>query len=365
MTVCATMIVRNEQAVLGRCLNSLRELVDCAVIVDTGSTDDTLNIINQFRDFPIYLHSRPWVNFGHNRTEAIDMARPHGDYLLMLDADQTVEGAIPELTADSYSPMIHSGDLAWRNQTLVRASLSWRFFGVTHEYITCPDAKKNQNIDTFRVIEHADGGGRPVGTQPRWELDAAALEAELIRDPTDSRNVFYLARSYEDLAQTRPQDAKAKHWRDQALKRYKQRVPMPGNDAESYYSMYRMGAMRMIDDAAGLPFLLAAWNKFPHRWEPIRAACLWLNVNRMHHACYALAKQAMTIQPLPDQQFAEPDVYRYLLGFDLSVAASQIGDLIGAIRICEELLAKELPDVARKTIASNLENIRGKVRVAV
>ena len=64
MTVAACLIVKNESLVIRRCLDSLRGLVQAVVIVDTGSTDDTLAVIRGL-DFlaPIHLHQRPWKNF--------------------------------------------------------------------------------------------------------------------------------------------------------------------------------------------------------------------------------------------------------------------------------------------------------------
>ena len=41
--------------------------------------------------------------------------------------------------------------------------------------------------DALTVRDHADGGHRPPGWQPRWEWDAAALEEELVRDPANTR----------------------------------------------------------------------------------------------------------------------------------------------------------------------------------
>lgn len=50
MTLSVCMIVRDEEAVLARCLNSLKDAADEIVIVDTGSTDATPAIARQFTD---------------------------------------------------------------------------------------------------------------------------------------------------------------------------------------------------------------------------------------------------------------------------------------------------------------------------
>jgi glycosyltransferase involved in cell wall biosynthesis len=289
MTIAACLIVKNEGLVIARCLDSLRGLVQAVVIVDTGSTDDTLDVIRRL-DYPvpIHLHQRPWKNFAHNRTESLRLAAPLADYLLLIDADQTVEGCLPELTADAYSLMVRTPALAYPRPLLVRSALPWHFEGVVHEYLACSQTRPTVHLDTLLVRDHGDGGRRPAGWQPRWEWDAAVLEEELVRDPTNTRNVFYLARSYDDLAATRPEDPRADQWRQKAIERYCQRARMGGYADEAFYALFRLGVLRLAE-SDGLTILLEAWQRCPHRWEPVHAAARWLNEHRLFEASYALS----------------------------------------------------------------------------
>ena len=82
------------------------------MIVDTGSTDDTLAVIRAMSiPAAMHLRQRPWINFAHNRTELLRLASPTADYLLLLDADYTVEGRLPQLTADAYSLLLRAPSL--------------------------------------------------------------------------------------------------------------------------------------------------------------------------------------------------------------------------------------------------------------
>src|SRR5262249_35565164 len=153
---------------------------------------------------------------------------------------------------------------------------------------------------------------RPLGWQPRWEWDAEMLEKELTREPGNPRNVFYLARSYDDLAQTRPNDPRAREWRRLALTRYRERSQLAGYVDEVFYSFLRLGILRLAE-GEGLTDLLAAWERCPHRWEPVHEAARWLNQRRLFQASYALTKRALAAPATPTGLFVSPDVYDHLL----------------------------------------------------
>jgi glycosyltransferase involved in cell wall biosynthesis len=79
-TICLNMIVKDEAPVIRRCLATVRPFIDFWVIVDTGSRDGTQAIISEFlQDLPGELIERPWVDFAHNRSEALAAARDKAD----------------------------------------------------------------------------------------------------------------------------------------------------------------------------------------------------------------------------------------------------------------------------------------------
>src|SRR5215213_7690285 len=127
-TVCLNMIVRNECRVIERCLNSVRRFIDHWVIVDTGSTDGTQQIIQRcMQGVPGGLVERPWIDFAHNRSEALELARGKSDYVFVIDADEELSLAPdfsrPHLTHDAYYLKICSGPVAfWRIQLFRNAA---------------------------------------------------------------------------------------------------------------------------------------------------------------------------------------------------------------------------------------------------
>ncbi|MHB8492340.1 MAG: glycosyltransferase, partial [Solirubrobacteraceae bacterium] len=131
-TICLCMIVRDETEVIERCLASVRGLIDTWVICDTGSADGTPAAIESaLAGIPGQLHRCPWVDFGHNRSELMRLARGAADYLLLLDADMTVavEGPLPAtLSANSYL-LRHRDEPEYWIKRLVRGDQGWRFVG--------------------------------------------------------------------------------------------------------------------------------------------------------------------------------------------------------------------------------------------
>ncbi len=86
-TLSLCMIVKNEEFDLPRCLDSVREFVDEIILVDTGSTDRTVEVARRYTD-RIYHH--PWENhFSKARNQSLRYA--HGDWILILDADEWFE----------------------------------------------------------------------------------------------------------------------------------------------------------------------------------------------------------------------------------------------------------------------------------
>ena len=83
VTISLCMIVKNEEAVLGRCLESIQDVVDEIVIVDTGSTDKTKEIAARYTD---KIYDFPWCDdFSAARNFAFSNGT--GESLLWMDAD--------------------------------------------------------------------------------------------------------------------------------------------------------------------------------------------------------------------------------------------------------------------------------------
>ena len=119
------MIVRNESAIIERCLAHVREHIDYWTIVDTGSTDGTPYIVRDaLQGIPGVVYDRTWVDFGYNRSELMQLARGTAQQLLLLDADMVVEWDVESMATIDLDADINQvkvlGDLDYWMPYIVR-----------------------------------------------------------------------------------------------------------------------------------------------------------------------------------------------------------------------------------------------------
>jgi hypothetical protein len=358
-TICLCMIVRDEVASIERCLASCRDLIDHWVICDTGSVDGTPALVETALDgVPGELHHHEWRDFAHNRTLAVELARGKADYLLLLDADWTVEvqpGTLEDLTADAYM-VRHAGTSEFHNKRLVSGALDWRYVGVTHEYITSPSERTCERLDGMTIHVHDIGGARTG----RWERDIALLETQ-----ADPRSVYYLAQSLRDLGRHRSDDELLRRARETYLRR----AGMEDGWAEEVYSAFHeAGALAnaLGDWPAAADNFLAAWESRPQRLEAVYDLAVGLRLRGHHHAAHRFTSLASGLEPLPvpgDDLFVAPWVYRWGLLFEYSISAFWTGAFDTSRAACDRLLmmGDELPAEYRtQTQRNRAHALRGK-----
>lgn len=232
-TVGLAMIVRDEQATLPRLAASVAGWVSRWLLVDTGSTDDTVTTAHRCLGRATgRVVSRPWVSFGHNRTELMGLARDllDTDYLLLLDADMTLQVSVPDpwagLVADRYMIELPDPVCAYWMPYLVARDHPWRFQGCTHEFLTSDTPFTQQALPGVSITHHADGGSRAG----KFTRDRDLLSLAVLEDPSDARSVFYLAQTCRDLGLA-----------EEAVGWYARRVAMGGWGEEVYLSLLNAG----------------------------------------------------------------------------------------------------------------------------
>ncbi len=355
--LCLCMIVKDEAEVIERCLASCRDLIDYWVICDTGSTDGTQEIIREYlKDVPGELFEQKWVNFGHNRSEMLAKAERKADYLLLLDADMTLnqDSPLPELVADSYLVRQGNDGLDYRNKRVVRGGLRWRFVGRTHEYLECIDEERTvEQLDAITVEHHADGRS----WDEKFERDLEMLGAELRENPDEPRTVFYLAQTHRDLAKASGDEKHLKL----ALEQYERRVRMGGWAEETYVAQYHVGLLqaRLGDWPRAMDAFITAWEMRPSRLEAVHALAVGLREREQYRTAHRFTMMAAGPRGMStpnDILFVSPWVYNWGMLFEFSITAYWVGDLERSVAACLTLLRRDdLPAAYRRQTKANLE----------
>ncbi|WP_189185091.1 tetratricopeptide repeat-containing glycosyltransferase [Streptomyces albiflavescens] len=356
------MIVKNEAHVIRRCLESVRPLVDSWVILDTGSTDGTQDVIREaLADLPGELHESPWKGFDLSRSEAIDLARDRADYLLFIDADdrmETVPGfKMPELTHDCYDFEVRHGSVVHWRATMVSTRLAWRYEGVLHEYLECDSRFSRAPFDGARMVI-VGGGGRLTGTQrEKYLRDAAVLKSGLVKEPDNTRYHFYLAQSWRDAGEF-----------GKALAAYDRRAAMGGFAEEAFCA--RLYAARLaLHLKRRMPEVMTRFLE-AHEYRPTRAEPL----GELAHLCrmngerwplaYMFARRAVEIPQPEDILFVEHGWYDWRALDELAVASYWVGEYRESLECCEKLLdGGKLPEAHRERVDANRDFARAKLRL--
>lgn len=206
--ISLVMIVKNEAAILRETLDLVAPFVDEFIVVDTGSTDDTPTIIQDYGP----LHAAPFVNFIETKNKALELAT--GRYVLFMDADerlvtggQQLREWAEENRIDCVDGWILEGSAARPTLRYSRARLwrndgRWRFYGPgCHEYIACAGPETtclDHRLTVFHDHRHRD----PTSYDARNQLYISLLQAAIDANPADSRAWFYLGRTYVDAGQS-------------------------------------------------------------------------------------------------------------------------------------------------------------------
>ena len=253
------MIVRNEAAFIERCLTSVKPFISSWTIVDTGSTDDTKKLIRKaLKGVPGKLLEREFTDFGTNRTEALALAKGTAEWLLLLDADETVEvhedlltwlAGDPDPEVDAWMIEIVDSGTIWKRPLLVRGDKDWRYIGAVHEYLDYTQTKSRALLGL--TVYHHGSNRHPV---QKFDHYLTLLKPGL--DAGDPRAVFYSAECLRFLG-----------CYPKAIELYQQRASMNSFEEEAWYAAYQAAKL-----SGNVTDLLKAFERRPWRAEPLWAA---------------------------------------------------------------------------------------------
>jgi glycosyltransferase involved in cell wall biosynthesis len=349
-TICLNMIVKNEKEVILRCLESVRPLIDHWVIVDTGSTDGTQEIIRKYMaDIPGELYERPWISFAHNRNEALELAKDQADYLFFIDADDTLacESNFQKpasLDSDAYYFTINYNGTAYDRIHLAKSDLDWKWVGPVHEVLVSPENASAAHFDHASIT--IVGGGDRSHDPAKFIKDAKILEKALVEEPNSTRYRFYLAQSYRDAGLS-----------ELAIENYKKRVEMGGWDQEVFWSLYQIGVCLENLDRSEEEIRAAFTEAFLYRQsraEPLFHLSRYYRKKGEYLLGYLYSSMGLRIPKSNDCLFVESWIYEYDLLLEFSISSYWLGRYEESMHASHQLLiGRTMPDYVREVVEKN------------
>ncbi len=354
--ICLCMIVRDEERILPETLDSIVPLVRSWLVVDTGSSDGTIDLVQRYFEatrLPGEVIERPWVDFGHNRTEALDLGRARAGYVWMHDADDVVVGAPPldQLSAAAYDLRYRSSDAltSWRTQ-IFRSDVPWRFVGALHERPVADGTVDIRRIEGDYHVSARARGYRARRHNRAW-LDRELLDQCLDRAPDDDHVMFFLAQSCEEVGDL----AAAEHW-------YRRRATLGGDPELVFLSLHRRA--RLLEATGNSPgevqaAYLQAWEARPSRREPLMELVRIHRAGGDHRQARLFAEAALRI-PLPDADrvAVAADQYEWRTLDELAVINAHLGQIEeGLVHARRALTAETLRGDDRKRIEANVARL--------
>jgi len=326
-------MVKNEADVIKATLQPfVAGGVDAFLVYDTGSTDSTPTVVQQFFDenglTHAYIIQEPFVNFAASRNRALDLAEtifPHADFMIMPDAEWYIKNATevvkfcelnknyipPNALGGCYLMRILTDEIDFYQPRLIRCHSNVRFVGVVHEVLN-QQPSANLSEDIYFLYKPTDKGHKK--SMNRWKRDLGLLLQSYRDEPDNPRTVFYLAQTYQFLDD----------WENAVIYYYK-RMQMEGWHEEKYMAAYRLAVAiehLMVDKnndtytwEQALHYYLKAYEMRSHRAEPLVRIAQYYVKNNQKEIAFLFAQRAAQL-PYPDPQYdilvVEKYVYDYL-----------------------------------------------------
>lgn len=350
--ICLNMIVKNESKIIERCLNSVLSIIDYIVITDTGSTDNTIQLIETFiqeKNLKGKVYQEPWKNFGYNRTNSIQNAK---DYLqsiqedlstvllFFIDADMKI--MIQQNFQKSSLSNLQVGQIIQKNNSIqyyntrmCRADIGITCRGVTHEYYDIPQGFHNTKVDTIYIDDIGDGGAKA----DKYTRDIKLLEQGIVDEPRNERYHFYLAQSYHCTQQY-----------EKAIEYYKKRIELGGWHEEIYHSHYCIGNMYKDNikdwNQALKHYLLSFQASKGKRGEPLVKVIEYYKDIREHHTSMIFLEKLLKLKyPKDDVLFIDYHVYSYKAIYELSILAYYLNLKYEGLLSTQYLILDKNPDL--------------------
>jgi tetratricopeptide (TPR) repeat protein len=203
-----TMIIKNGGDSLADVLRENMKSIDEYTILDTGSTDNTVQVIKEvLKNKKGRVFEEPFINFRDSRNRCLDLAGDSCKFTMMLDDTYIIKENLREFLqvvrgdqfADSYSLYIKSDDVEYGSNRIIKSDTHLRYIYKIHEVIS---PKNNNNVIVPKECAYIfdfRSDYMEDRTMTRKQYDLNILYEMVDDDPHDSRAFYYLGQTYNLL----------------------------------------------------------------------------------------------------------------------------------------------------------------------
>ena len=359
---CLLMIVRDEAAVITRAFDSVLHMIDSYVICDTGSLDNTMEIIDDYmteHNIPGHLITKKWVDFGYNKTYLIEQAHTGGlannaEYLFWLDADEVflkkdyITNGVADVlayptiedtnllrstiksnpTLDIFYLITHYGGIRYPRWNIVKNNQQYYWKYPAHEQLTPVLPIKSGILNNFVLLARKEGKNSqdPEHNNKYMEWFIDYLKTE----PDDDHCNFYLAQSYQDGGRNQ-----------EAIDQYIKYVELDANKSYTYIACIRIGriAIALEEWDTAEKYLLIGVDIIPDRMEAQFYLIYTYNkIKQYEKSMKFISLKNCNITPDLVHLFVEQSIYDWKYAIEASYVAYMAKEYIIAIDICKFLL---------------------------
>jgi glycosyltransferase involved in cell wall biosynthesis len=362
------MIVKNEEKIIRRCLDSVKPFIDYVCITDTGSTDKTVETIKSWmveNCVDGFVCFEPWKDFAHNRTVALQKMRAcsNVEYALMIDADEVLEydsdfdasKTKQGMDKDLYNVTCRYGNIIYARTSITKNNKPYFYKGVVHEFLECSEPIKTR--DTLNGVYNIPLQDSARNGTNKFKHDVDVLENALQteKDPfMISRYTFYLAQSYRDFNNNA-----------QALKFYLERSSQGFWQDEVFISLLQAARLKeqlQYPDDDIVQSYMRAHEAAPQRIEALHGAARFCRSHSRNQQAYILSKWGQGLPVRKDGLFVESWIWDYGIDDEVSISSYWSGYYEDGIKVTKDLL-KKIPAAQIPRVQKNLEYLEGKFKV--
>jgi glycosyltransferase involved in cell wall biosynthesis len=206
--VAGTIMMKDEAPYIQKTIESFAPFVNCFVVLDTGSTDDSIELARAAANnwnTPIFVMETSWIKFGDSRNHVLDFAEKIAEFALLLDvSDEARNGENLKEILDrwddkkqGYQMPVQCNAFMHSMMRLTKTAWQMRFKYPVHEVLQSGGGETLERLPADKFHLYQDRNTAKPSTE-RFKRDALDLLAYHLNDKSDTRVVFYLAQSLKD-----------------------------------------------------------------------------------------------------------------------------------------------------------------------